>query len=65
MSETQGRKITAKTIAIVVVGAIVTAVVVTLLQRWMLGNANIAVTGGVVGAVSAALAITAIRKKLA
>jgi hypothetical protein len=62
MSDTQSRKITAKTLALVVLAAIVTAVVVTLAQRLLLGNANIAVTGGVVGAVTAVLAISAMKK---
>jgi hypothetical protein len=63
MNDSQSRKTTAKTLALVVLGAIVTAVVVTLIQRWLLGNANIAVTGGVVGAVTAVLAISAMKKK--
>jgi NhaP-type Na+/H+ or K+/H+ antiporter len=63
MNTSETRKSTGKILVLVVVVAILTAVVVTLLQRWMLGTSNTAVTGGVVGAVSGALAISAMRKK--
>ncbi len=63
MNNAQSQKTTGKTLVLVVLVAIVTGVVVTLLQRWLWGNASIAVTGGVVGAVTGALAISAMRKK--
>jgi len=55
MAENQTNTLTAKSIAILVLVAIVTAVVVTLLQTLILGRANVAVTGGVVGALCVAL----------
>ncbi|HEY8226843.1 MAG TPA: hypothetical protein VIG25_16295 [Pyrinomonadaceae bacterium] len=55
MAENQSNSLTAKSIGILVVVAIVTAVVVTLLQTLILGRANVAVTGGVVGALTVAL----------
>ena len=52
-----------KTILIVVVAAIVVAVVVTLIQSLLLGKANVAVTGGVVGATVGGLGFSLRRKK--
>ncbi len=63
MSDAEKRPITAKKLALVIVVAIVMAVVVTLVQTLIMGRANIAVTGGVVGAITAFLATTQIRKK--
>ncbi|MEK6323150.1 MAG: hypothetical protein AABN33_15870 [Acidobacteriota bacterium] len=63
MNDSQSRKITGKTIALVILVAIVAAVAVTLIQRLVLGNSNAAVTGGVVGAVTAVMAISIMRKK--
>jgi hypothetical protein len=63
MDNPQTQKITAKNLALVILAAIVTAVVVTLIQTLILGKANIAITGGVVGATIAVLAISALRKK--
>ncbi len=63
MNSSQSRKITVKTIALVVLIAIVTSIAVTFIQRLLLGNANAAVTGGVVGAVTAVMAINIIRKR--
>jgi hypothetical protein len=62
MSNTQSQKISAKNVAIVIGVAILTAVIVTLIQTLILGKANIAVTGGVVGATTAVLAIKALKK---
>jgi multisubunit Na+/H+ antiporter MnhB subunit len=63
MNNAQSQKTTGKTLVLVVLIAIVTAVVVTLVQRWILGKANIAVTGGLVGGVTAVLVMGAMRKK--
>jgi hypothetical protein len=65
MSNTQNQKISAKSLAIVIGVVILTAVLVTLIQTLILGKANIAVTGGVVGAITAVLAINALKKKSA
>ena len=59
----QGGTSTGKTIALVVLVAIVTAVAVTLVQVLIKGNSNAAITGGAVGAVTAAMAISTMRKK--
>lgn len=64
MTDTEKEKLTGKTLALVVLAAIVTAVIVTVAQNLVLGRANIAVTGGVVGAITAVLIITATKKKL-
>ena len=63
MTAPQARQSTGKTIALMIVVAIVAAVAVTLAQKLVLGHSSVAVTGGVVGAVTAAVAITAVRKK--
>lgn len=63
MNGSQSRKITGKVVALVVLVAIVTAVAVTLIQRLLLGNSSPTVTGGVVGAVMAAMAISIIKKR--
>lgn len=63
MNDTQSRKSTGKTIALVVLVAFVTAVVVTVVQSLLLGHSNPAVTGGVVGAVTAVIALSILRKK--
>ena len=59
-TETQGLNI--KTILILVVVAIVTAVIVTLAQTFVLGKSNVAITGGVVGAIVVVTAMSARRK---
>lgn len=63
MTDTETRTSMGKTIAIVVLVAIITGVIVTLVQVLIRGNANAAVTGGVVGAVTAITAITVMKKK--
>lgn len=63
MNSSQSGKITGKTIALVILIALITALAVTFIQRLLLGNANPAVTGGVVGAIMAAMAISIIRKR--
>jgi len=51
-----------KTYALIILIAVATAVVVTLLQSLILGHTSAAVTGGVVGGVTAAVAIVTLRK---
>ena len=55
MSENQASSLSAKTIVILILVATVTAVVITLLQTLILGRSNVAVTGGIVGAMTVAL----------
>ncbi|MEK6288364.1 MAG: hypothetical protein AABO57_21825 [Acidobacteriota bacterium] len=62
MKDSQSRSVSAKTLALVILVAIVAAVAVTLIQQLLVGNASAAVTGGVVGAVVAVMAITIVRK---
>jgi len=63
MNDAQSGRSTGKTVAIVILVAIVTALAVTLLQHLLLGQAKPAVTGGVVGAITAVVAINLVRKK--
>jgi flagellar basal body-associated protein FliL len=63
MPDDQKQMSTGKSIVLLVIVAIVTSVVVTLLQVLSLGSSNPAVTGGVVGAITALLAYRTIRKK--
>jgi len=51
-----------KIYALIILIAVVTAVVVTLLQSLILGHSSAAVTGGVVGGVTAAVGIVTLRK---
>ena len=53
-----------KTILLLIVVAIVVAVVVTLIQTLILGKSNVAVTGGVVGAIVVVTAMSARRKRV-
>jgi hypothetical protein len=53
----------AKTILVLVAVAIVVAVVVTVLQTLIVGKSNVAITGGVVGAIVVALGLSAQRKR--
>jgi hypothetical protein len=63
MSDAEKRpQVTAKRLLLVIVVAIVMALVVTLAQTLIMGRANIAVTGGIVGAICGFLAVTQIRK---
>jgi len=57
------QKSTGKIIAIIVVVAIVAGIVATLIQSLLLGHSNPAVTGGAVGAISAVVAISLLKKK--
>lgn len=52
-----------KTLGIVVAVAIVLALVVTFVQRALFEESNTAVTGGVVGALSAVVAVNLTRRK--
>ena len=52
-----------KTILMLVAVAIVVAVVVTVIQTLILGKSNVAVTGGVVGAMVVALGLSTKRKR--
>ena len=63
MNDTQGRTSTVKVVALVVVVAIVAAVASTVVQNLLLDHANLAVTGGVVGAVAAVVAVSTMGKK--
>lgn len=63
MNDSQTRASTGKTLLIVVVVAIVAAIVATVVQRLLLGDSNVAVTGGVVGALAALVAVSTMRKK--
>lgn len=51
-----------KTILLLIVVAIVVAVVVTLIQTLIMGKSNVAITGGVVGAIVVVSAMSARRK---
>ena len=52
MNDAQSQKVTGKTIALVIIVAIVTAVAITLVQQLVLGRSVVAVTGGMVGGSS-------------
>lgn len=64
MTDTQTSSLNVKTILILIVVALVVAVLVTLAQTVMLGKANAGITGSVVGAIVAGLAISAKRKRV-
>ena len=63
MNDAPSRTSTGKLIALVVVVAVVTAVASTLVQSLLLGHANTAVTGGVVGAITAVVVLGSMKKK--
>ena len=60
MTDTQALNL--KTILLLIIVAIIVAVVVTLVQTLILGKANVAVTGGVVGVIVVVTAMSAKRK---
>jgi len=62
MNEAQRPKSKGKTYALIILVAVATAIVVTLLQSLILGHANAAITGAVVGGVTAAIAVSTLRK---
>lgn len=59
---TQSGSLNLKTIGMLVLVAVATSVVVTLIQVWLMGKSNIAVTGGVVGALCVGLFLRTQRK---
>jgi hypothetical protein len=63
MPDTGTQALNIKTILILVVVAIVTAVLVTFLQVLILGKSNAAITGGAVGAIVVGIAMSARRKR--
>ena len=63
MAENENQRPTGKAIALVILIAIVAAVVITLVQELVLGHSYVAVTGGVVGALVAAVAFSTMKKK--
>jgi len=63
MSDAQTGPSTGKVAAIVILVAIVTGVAATLLQHLLWGETKAAVTGGMVGAVTAVVAISLIKKR--
>jgi hypothetical protein len=65
MSNAPGGMSTGKAIAIVIVVAVITSGAVTLAQVLISGRANTGVTGGIVGAITAATAFTLMKKKSA
>jgi predicted membrane protein len=62
MSDTQSGSLNLKTIGMLVLVAVLTSVVVTLIQVWLMGKSNIAITGGVVGALYVGLFLRTQRK---
>ncbi|HWN11151.1 MAG TPA: hypothetical protein VNO50_18070 [Pyrinomonadaceae bacterium] len=63
MNDSQGRTSTGKAVLLVVVVAITAAIASTVVQSLLLGKSNLAVTGGVVGALAAVVAVNTLRKK--
>jgi hypothetical protein len=61
MNNDARRKVTGKRLALVALAAALTAVIITVAQDLLLGRANIAVTGGVVGAVTAVVAFSTMK----
>ena len=52
----------AKAYVLIILCAVVTAVVVTLLQSLILGHSNAAITGAFVGGITAVVGVTTLRK---
>jgi hypothetical protein len=65
MSNAPSQKSTGKMLGVVIVVAIVAAVAAILVQSLLLGHSNPAVTGGVVGAIAAVVAVGLLNKKSA
>jgi predicted membrane protein len=55
MSDTQTGSLNFKTILMLILVAVTISVVVTLIQVWLMGKSNVAITGGVVGALCVGL----------
>ena len=62
-TETANGASTGKIIAIVILVAVVSAIIVTLAQELLLHQTRTAVTGGMVGAISAVVAVNLMKKK--
>ena len=62
VSDTQSGGLNLKTIVTLVLVAVLTSVVVTLIQVWLMGKSNVAITGGVVGALCVGLFLRTQRK---
>jgi membrane associated rhomboid family serine protease len=56
-------RINARTLALLVLLVVGAAVVITLLQTLILGRANIAITGAIVGAMAGVMATRLVRKR--
>jgi predicted membrane protein len=63
MAGNENQKSIGKALALVILIAIGAAVVITLVQELVLGHSYVAVTGGVVGALVAAVAFNTMKKK--
>jgi membrane associated rhomboid family serine protease len=59
----RGTRVTARNIALLVLLVVVAAVVITLLQILILGRANIAITGAIVGAMAGVMATRLVRQR--
>jgi predicted membrane protein len=62
MSEPQSGSLNLKTVALLILVAVTTSVVVTLIQVWLMGKSNVAITGAVVGALCVGLFLRSQRK---
>ena len=62
MADNQTSGLSAKNILILILVAVTTSVVVTLLQVLLVGKSNVAITGGVVGALCVGMWMS-VRKK--
>jgi len=62
MPDSQTSGLSAKNILILILVAVATSVVVTLLQVLLVGKSNVAITGGVVGALCVGMWMS-VRKK--
>ena len=65
MEKSQGRKQTIKSLFLVAVVAVLTAILITVIQVWLFETVRPAITGGVVGAITAALAFNIIKNQKA
>ena len=62
MTESQTKPMTLKNVLVLILVAIVVSVVVTLLQTLIMGKSNVAITGGIVGALVVGLWMSTKRK---
>jgi predicted membrane protein len=63
MAENKSSGIDAKSLILLIIVAITVSVVVTLLQTLILGKSNVAITGGIVGALCVGLWMNIKKKK--